>query len=83
MDKSDDILPLSRPDILPVHRPDEAATTGAFSGRSGDARVEHLRRVPLFNGCTDDELRRIADISRTVETPAGTVVTERSVKRAI
>ena len=76
MDKSDDILPLYRPDLLPVHRPDEANTREVLAGRSGDARIEHLRRVPLFNGCTDDELRRIADISRTVEAPAGTVVTE-------
>ncbi len=44
--------------------------------RSGDARIDHLRRVSLFNDCTDEELRHIADISRTVEAPAGTVVTQ-------
>jgi CRP/FNR family cyclic AMP-dependent transcriptional regulator len=40
------------------------------------ARVEHLRRVSLFSECTDEELRRIADISRVVEAPVGTVVTQ-------
>ena len=37
--------------------------------------VNHLRKVSLFVDCTDEELRRIADLSRIVETPAGTVVT--------
>jgi CRP-like cAMP-binding protein len=76
MDKSDNILPLYRPDILPLHSPGEADTSDAPARRSGDARIDHLRRVSLFNDCTDEELRRIADISRTVEMPAGTVVTE-------
>jgi CRP-like cAMP-binding protein len=74
--KSDDILPLYRPDILPLHGPTEADTRDVLAVRSSDARIDHLRRVPLFNDCTDEELRRIADISRTVETPAGTVVTQ-------
>jgi CRP-like cAMP-binding protein len=74
--KSDDILPLYRPDILPLHGPKEADTRDVLAVRSSDARIDHLRRVPLFNDCTDEELRRIADISRTVETPAGTVVTQ-------
>jgi CRP/FNR family transcriptional regulator/CRP/FNR family cyclic AMP-dependent transcriptional regulator len=30
----------------------------------------------LFSDCTDDELRRIADISRIVEAPAGTILTK-------
>ena len=76
MDKSDDILASYRPDILPLHSPEEADTRDARAARSGDARIDHLRRVPLFNDCTDQELRRIADISRIVETPAGTVMTE-------
>jgi hypothetical protein len=46
------------------------------AGRSRDARIDHLRRVPLFNDCTDEELRRIGDISKIVETSAGTVLTE-------
>jgi CRP/FNR family transcriptional regulator/CRP/FNR family cyclic AMP-dependent transcriptional regulator len=48
----------------------------AGAGASSDARIEHLRRVPLFSECTDEELRRIADISRIVETAARTVVTQ-------
>jgi len=76
MDKSDDIFALYRPDILPLHSPEEADTRDARAVGSGDARIDHLRRVPLFNDCTDQELRRIADISRIVETPAGTVMTE-------
>jgi CRP/FNR family transcriptional regulator, cyclic AMP receptor protein len=58
--RSDDILPPSADLAMP----------------SSDARIGHLRRVPLFSDCTDEELRRIADISRIVETPAGTVVTQ-------
>jgi CRP-like cAMP-binding protein len=74
--ESDDILRSYRPDMLPIRGPEEADTREARAGRSGDARIDHLRRVPLFNDCTDEELQRIAAISRTVETPAGTVVTE-------
>jgi CRP-like cAMP-binding protein len=71
MERPDDILGGYRPDMLPLH-----GSEGDTSGPSGDARIEHLRRVPLFNDCTDDELRRIADISRIVERPAGAVLTE-------
>jgi len=74
--KSDDILHLYRPDLLPLPSPEEGDTTDTLAVASGDARIDHLRRVPLFNDCTDDELRRVADISRMVEAPAGTVVTE-------
>jgi CRP/FNR family transcriptional regulator, cyclic AMP receptor protein len=76
MDKPDEILALYRPDILPVPSPEGADTSDAHAGRPGDARIDHLRRVPLFSDCTDDELRRIADISTIVEAPAGTVMTE-------
>lgn len=77
MDKSDEIFALNRPDISPVHSFEEADTSDTVAGRrSRDARIDHLRRVPLFNDCTDEELRRIADISKIVETPAGTVLTE-------
>lgn len=75
-DKSDSILHLYRPDLLPLHRAEEGDTTDTLAGASVDARIDHLRRVSLFNDCTDEELRRIADISRMVEAPAGTVVTE-------
>ena len=74
--RSDDILPLYRPDILPLHSPEGADPSADLAMHSGDARIDHLRRVPLFNDCTDEELRRIADISRIVETPVGTVVTQ-------
>lgn len=40
-----------------------------------DTRIGHLRRVSLFADCTDEELRRIADVSRIVEAPADTVLT--------
>jgi CRP-like cAMP-binding protein len=76
MDKSDEIFALYRPDILPVRSFEEAGTTDTVAGRSHDARIDHLRRVPLFNDCTDEELSRIGDISKIVETPAGTVLTE-------
>ena len=74
--KSDDILPLYRPDILPLPSPEGADSSADLAMPSGDARIDHLRRVPLFNDCTDEELRRIADVSRIVETPVGTVVTQ-------
>jgi CRP-like cAMP-binding protein len=41
-----------------------------------DGRIDHLRRVSLFAECTDVELRRIADISRIAEHPAGSVLTK-------
>jgi CRP/FNR family transcriptional regulator, cyclic AMP receptor protein len=43
---------------------------------STDTRVDYLRRVSLFSDCTDDELRRIADISKILEASAGTVLTK-------
>ena len=46
------------------------------AAQSVDARIEYLRRVSLFFPCTDQELARVAAIARTVEAPAGTVVTE-------
>jgi CRP/FNR family transcriptional regulator/CRP/FNR family cyclic AMP-dependent transcriptional regulator len=63
-------------DISPLHGPEETDTRDVFAAGSGDTRIDHLRRVPLFNDCTDEELRRIADMSKIVETPAGTVLTE-------
>jgi CRP-like cAMP-binding protein len=72
----DDILSLYRPDILPVRGPQEGGPGEIPAVRSVDARVEHLLRVPLFAECTDQEVARIAAIARTLETPAGTVVTE-------
>src|SRR5260370_16405544 len=64
-------------DRLPFHDPDE--TEQAYAGAaepSGDAQLRHLQRVPLFSGFSEDELRRVADLSRIVEAPAGTVITQ-------
>jgi hypothetical protein len=44
-------------DIFPLHLPDESGPLAAAAWRSDDARIEHLRRVPLFNDCTQDEPR--------------------------
>jgi len=37
--------------------------------------IKHLERVPLFDGCSTDELRRIAEVATITEMPAGTVLT--------
>ena len=60
----------------PLHGPEEAAQPDiAGAARSDDARIRHLERVPLFSGLTDDQLRRVAAISRLVEVPAESVLT--------
>ncbi len=64
-------------DRLPFHESDEAAQTdGGAMVLSGDVRIRHLQRVPLFTGFDERELRRVAELARIVESPAGTVVTE-------
>ena len=64
-------------DRLPFHDPDEAERAHASATESSrDARIRHLQRVPLFSGFGEDELRRVAELSRIVEAPAGTVVTQ-------
>jgi CRP-like cAMP-binding protein len=64
-------------DRLPFHDADEAETSHAgATAPARDARVRHLQRVPLFSGFDEAELRRVADQSRIVEAPAGTVVTQ-------
>ena len=64
-------------DRLPFHDPDEAepALAGATAA-SRDPRIGHLERVPLFSGFNEDELRRVAELSRIVEAPVGTVITQ-------
>lgn len=64
-------------DRLPFHDLDEGeqAHAGATVAPR-DTRIRHLQRVPLFSGFNEDELRRVADLSRVVETPAGSVVTQ-------
>jgi potassium efflux system protein len=73
-ERFEDKLPLYHRGVLRSDDPREPASIAAWA--SGGARIDHLRRVPLFSDCTDDELHRVAEISRTVESPAGTVVTE-------
>jgi CRP-like cAMP-binding protein len=69
---------LRRPeDASPLHGPEEVEQAEAVAGeRFVDVRIKHLARVPLFSGCTDEELRRIAHISKIVEVPVETVLTE-------
>jgi CRP/FNR family transcriptional regulator/CRP/FNR family cyclic AMP-dependent transcriptional regulator len=63
-------------DRLPFHDPDETEPALADAAPlSQDTRIQHLRRVSLFSGFTDDELRQVADLSRIVEAPAGAVIT--------
>ena len=62
---------------LPFHDPDEevlAQVSG--TAPSHDAQRRHLQRVPLFSGFNEAELRRVAELSRIVEAPAGTVITQ-------
>ena len=68
--------PLSS-DRLPFHDPDEAEQE-RFGGTapSRDAQRRHLQRVPLFSGFNEDDLRRVAELSRIVEAPVGTVITQ-------
>lgn len=63
-----------RTDRLPFNEPaDEAAAAGAEL--SNDARIRHLQRVPLFSGFSGKELRRVAELARIADVPAGSVVT--------
>ena len=63
-------------DRLPFHDPDEAEQAYPPTTSSRDARIGHLERVPLFSGFNEDELRRVAELSRIVESPVGTVITQ-------
>ena len=63
-------------DKSPLHWPEGLNTRDASAAHSSDHWIDHLRRVSLFTDCADVELRRIADISRIVETPAGAVLTK-------
>jgi CRP/FNR family transcriptional regulator, cyclic AMP receptor protein len=64
-------------DRLPFQQPEEAdrAHAGAIA-LSPDAQRRHLQRVPLFSGFNEAELRRVAQLSRIVEAPVGTVITQ-------
>jgi CRP/FNR family transcriptional regulator, cyclic AMP receptor protein len=62
---------------LPFHDFDEAEQSYVGAAEpSGDAQLRHLQRVPLFSGFNEDELRRVAEHSRILDAPAGTVITQ-------
>ena len=63
-------------DRLPFNDPDDAQGRAGAPAPSHDARIRHLQRVPLFSGFNEDELRRVAELSRIVEAAAGTVITQ-------
>ena len=66
-----------RTDRSPFKDSDEVEQARAgMTEPSHDARIRHLERVPLFSGLNEDELRRIAELSRIAEAPAGTIVTQ-------
>jgi CRP/FNR family transcriptional regulator, cyclic AMP receptor protein len=52
------------------------AEAGTLVALPADARVDHLRYVSLFSDCTEEELRRFADISTIVDASAGTALTK-------
>ena len=66
-----------RTDRLSFNESDEAeqAPAGATEP-SGDARIRHLQRVPLFSGFNEKELRRVAELARVMDVPAATAVTQ-------
>jgi hypothetical protein len=62
---------------LPFRDPDEAEQSYAGAAEpSSDAQLRHLQRVPLFSGLNEEDLRRVAEYSRIVDAPAGTVITQ-------
>lgn len=40
-----------------------------------DEKIEHLRRVPMFQGCSARQMRAVARITEVVEEPAGKILT--------
>ena len=66
-----------RTNRLPFNDPGEPEPPYAGATEpSRDARIRHLQRVPLLSGFTEAELHRIAELSRIIEAPMGTVVTQ-------
>ena len=64
-------------DRLPFHDPDEAEQALTVAPvPSRDAQRRHLQRRPLYSEFNEDELRRVAELSRIVEVPMGTAVTQ-------
>lgn len=63
-------------DRLPFHDAEETDVSHAGETvLSRDAQRRHLQRVPLFSGFDEDELARVAELSKIVEVPEGTVIT--------
>jgi CRP/FNR family transcriptional regulator, cyclic AMP receptor protein len=46
----------------------------AGMARVQDARLEHLREVPLFAACTEEQLAHVVRASREIEVPAQTTL---------
>src|SRR5512145_526888 len=67
-----DFLRLKETSLL--HGPEEAEQS-EIGATADDPRLRHLQRVPLFSGFSEDELRRVAGISRILEAPTGMVLT--------
>jgi len=65
-----------RSDRLPFHDPEAEQAHAGATASSRDVRIRHLQRVPLFSGFSEDELRRVAELSKIVEAPEGTVLTQ-------
>ena len=66
-----------RTDRLPFNESDEAEQAPAGAEEpSGDIRIRHLQRVPLFSGFNNKELRRVSELARIVDVSAGTAVTQ-------
>jgi CRP-like cAMP-binding protein len=62
---------------LPFHDEDEPGQIPPDTSEpSGDARIRHLQRVPLFSGFEEADLRRIVELSRIAEVAAGTTITQ-------
>ena len=51
----------------------EPVSSGA-TVKQGD-KIERLREVPIFEGCSQRQLRSVARIARVVDAPAGTMLT--------
>jgi len=62
-------------DVSPLHGPEEAEQANVAAGASADARINHLRRVPLFSGFSERDLRQVIETSKIVEARAGAVLT--------
>jgi CRP-like cAMP-binding protein len=62
--------------MLATHRVRSAREGGAMNDRRAEERVrlEELRSVGLFAGCTDEELRALDGLGARIRIPAGTLL---------